>query len=446
MPILTPLRARIRAAGLSHCPSFRSAAAVGAMACAMLAQSGASAAAAGFRATPAVNGFQIEQLPAAQLGSQLASMQSDGVQVVRADAPWAQIQPNPPTATNPGWQWAKTDAWVAALASHRLTWEPILDYAVGWAKTCAGFCPPTNNSTFAAYAAAVASRYGAGGSFWAQNRSLPYEPAQIFEVWNEENVSTYRIPPAQYGPLYAATRTAIHAVEPSASVIVGGLADDSGTFSANTDYPGWYLVQMFGADPALLGHIDGFGLHPYGATAVDVEEWVVDFRRVLNVYGEGSAPIDITEVGWPAANAYRTAMLQNVALWLSRSNCGVRLLAPYDWMNPGLADPAADFGLVSPSSQTLTAAGTAWFAGLRRALSLPELSLCAVSAGAAAMSGSTTTTTTTSGSTTTDSGPPSNPGPPRRIGRVTYVTRAAPRRVSRAHRVHREHRRRHRHR
>jgi hypothetical protein len=334
------------------------------------------AAAPSFRTVSAMNGDQAEQLSAPQLAQQLGQMQLDGVQIVRADAPWSQIQPNAPTAAGPGYQWSQTDAWVTALAEHHLTWEPVVDYAVGWAKTCAGFCAPSNDATYATFAQAVAARYGAGGSFWAQNPGVPYEPVSIFEIWNEENVSTYYVAPATYGPLYAAARTAIHAVDPKASVITGGLADDSGSYNAAQDYPAQYVQQMFAADPSLKGNVDGFGLHPYGSTAVDVAEWTEDFRHTLTSLGEGSAPIDITEFGWTASTASRSAMMTNVALWLSRSNCGIGMLAPYDWINPGDTDPTSDFGLVDPSSLLVTATGTAWFGELQAALSLPELTVC----------------------------------------------------------------------
>jgi hypothetical protein len=236
----------------------------------LLMLTGAAARADSFRTTSAVNGFNIEQMPAVDQSTQLAAAGAQGIQVVRSDAPWSDIQPNAPTATDPGWQWGPTDAWVTALASHGLTWEPILDYAVGWAKSCTGFCAPDSDATYAAYAQAVAARYGAGGAFWAANPGLPYRPVQIFEVWNEENVSTYYIAPARYATLYAAARTAIHGVDPAAAVIVGGLGDDGQTFDANADYPAFYVKSMFAADPGLAGNVDGFGLHPYALFPGDV--------------------------------------------------------------------------------------------------------------------------------------------------------------------------------
>ncbi len=327
----------------------------------------------------AVNVAQAEGLPPEQLGRQLAAIHAHGVTVVRSDAPWGLIQPRPPGLAGPGWHWATTDSWVAAFARHDLTWEPILDYSAGWAKLCLGFCAPTTNSTYAAFARAVAARYGAGGSFWSEHPKLPRRPARIFEIWNEENVPTYGVPPERYASLYMAARNSIRSVDPSASVIVGGLAEDSGPYNPREDYPSSYVQVMFASQPGLAGHVDGFGLHPYGATGLDVEEWTAHFRQTLDSLGEGSAPIDITELGWPVGNSHgeswRAEQMSLVARGLSRSNCGIRLLAPYDWINPGVV-PTGDFGLVGSGSHGtfLRRAGRAWFETLSRRE--PELRLC----------------------------------------------------------------------
>jgi hypothetical protein len=352
----------------------------------------------------AINGFSAWQLPAAELGPQLAAIQAHGVSMVRSDAPWGIIEPAPPGALGHVWQWATTDAWVAALAAHHLTWEPILDYSVWWAKTCPGFCAPSSDGTYAAFAQAVASRYGVGGSFWAQNPQLPYYPAQIFEIWNEENLSTFEIDPALYGPLYAAARTAIHAVDGHATVIIGGLAEDSGVFDSTKDYAQWYLNEVFAADPALTGQVDGFGLHPYGAKAVDVEDWVVHIREDLVKLGEGAAPLYLTEFGWQsggsAEESWRAQQMSDLALTLSHSSCGIAYMAPYDWINPPSLTTPGDFGFVDRSalSTTLRPAGTAWFAGLNEAAGQPQQMLCAAQ-GSTTSTGQSSSTSTGQGST-----------------------------------------------
>lgn len=332
-------------------------------------------------ATAGMNGWTALQLPAAQRDLQLAAMQAHGVQMVRSDAPWEDIQPDPPKPSAPGWQWAKTDAWVSAMAAHGLTWEPLLDYSVWWANRCPGMCAAASDSAYAAFAQAVAARYGPGGSFWTEHPQLPYHPSTVFEICNEENVGHSWIPPARFARLYAAARAAIHAVERSSSVIVGGLADDSSVYQAAEDYPSQYVLLMFAADPLLEGNVDGFALHPYGASARDVQDWTVSFRHTLDLLGEGTAPIYITEFGWttgPASReAWRASMMRTVATTLSKSDCGIRLLEPYDWVGPD--EPTADFGLVdSPDGRdaNLGSAGAAWFDGLAGAASRPELALC----------------------------------------------------------------------
>ena len=115
-----------------------------------------------YGAVSAMNAFSLSKLPASQWDPQLAAMSADGVQLVRSDADWGTIEPDAPGAAGPVWQFGSTDAWVAALATHGLTWQPILDYDNSWA-TAVG-----DHADFAAFAQAVVQRYGVGGSFWAE--------------------------------------------------------------------------------------------------------------------------------------------------------------------------------------------------------------------------------------------------------------------------------------
>jgi hypothetical protein len=290
--------------------------------------------------------------------------------MVRSDAPWAAIEPQAPSASGPTFRFASTDAWVGALARNDLRWEPILDYGTSWGN------PITTYLAFEAYARAVATRYGTGGSFWTENPRLPHLPAQVFELWNEENGSQWYIKPQDYGALYGRLRKTILFVDPQASLIVGGLGTRH-DFAPSQDDPAGYVLAMLRANPSLIGHIDGFGLHPYGTSAADSVKWVAHFRRALSVRGIGPVPIYITEFGWPAASgeSWRADQMRYLATTLSRSNCGIRMLSPYDWSNP---EGGGDYGLVDRTGldTRLRPAGVAWFAGLRAAASLPALNLC----------------------------------------------------------------------
>jgi hypothetical protein len=349
--------------------------------CAVAAATGAPTAPAQADAVPnshgvvsAVNGSQLAGESKSIWGPQLAAIQQGGVQEVRSDAPWAGIQPDAPRTGNPGFDWGHYDDWVAALASNGLTWEPILDYNTSWANAA------LNPQAFASFAAAVAARYGANGTFWTQHPLTAYLPAQIFEVWNEENVSTaYYMAPISYGKLYLATRSSIKALDPSAAVDIGGLSE-SGSPRSSTDSAATYVALMLATNPSLKGAIDAVALHPYAPSAGESEGWVVHFRHALSSMGVGGVPLDLTEFGWPyslTTETWRATQMGDLGDALPRSNCGVRLAAPYDWVNPG--NPAgADFGLVdgATGSPSLRPAGTAWFNAFPQGSAEPALSLC----------------------------------------------------------------------
>lgn len=334
----------------------------------------------------AINGFSLFEGPISDWNRQMAAMHADGVRVVRSDAAWEDIQPQPPTSSGPRYQWSIYDTWVSDLASNGLTWQPIIDYNTRWTTAIA------DNAGFAAFARAVAARYGAGrsrrrhprrirrGTFWADHPRLPYHPAAIFEIWNEEGGAPTYISPRHYGRLYTTASNAIHDVDPSASVDVGGLGI-GGIFKAAHDWPVWYLRWLFRLYPKLEHTVDGFALHPYGADATDSAEWVAAFRSALTSFHvPTTVPIDLTEFGWPQVagkESWRATQMTALGDVFSRSNCGIREVAPYDWINPTSVGDL-DFGFVHPSETNtrLTRAGRAWFSSLSKDGSESTYKLC----------------------------------------------------------------------
>lgn len=142
---------------------------------------------------------------------------------IRVDLAWYRIQPTPTT-----WDWSSFDRTVAAARADGLTVLAIVDQPPAWARTpsCATqqWCPPADDTQFAAFAAKAAQRY-------------PATEVGAWEVWNEENLAAYwpgGPDPAGYSRLLAATATAVRAVRPSARLVLGGLAlagDDGTTLS-----------------------------------------------------------------------------------------------------------------------------------------------------------------------------------------------------------------------
>lgn len=350
------------------------------LACAAAAALGwpaASGAAASTVPVSAMNGWSLHGLSSADLDAQLALMESEGVAEVRIDASWQSIQLAAPGSHGSGYSFGSEDAVVAALARHHIRWLPIIDYSAPWAASIPGDwrSPPASDAQYAAFAAAVAARYGPGGSFWAQNPQLPDEPVQTYEIWNEENATYYwdtGPDPAAYARLYVAARSAIRAVDPQAQVAIGGLTNPQQGMSALA-----FLDGMFQAVPGLAGEVDAVAIHPYASTASGTVQFVVEVRDLLDSVGAGAAPIEATEFGWQTGSATveatRAASMAAVAQALGNSNCGIGLLAPYDWMDPSYIS-GGDWGLAG--SDGVRPAGTAWFSGLADAAAGIREQLC----------------------------------------------------------------------
>src|SRR5205807_96579 len=133
----------------------------------------------------------------------------------------------------------------------RLRWLPVIDYSPRWARSIRGVdhSPPVSAVAYAAYAGALAARYGVGGSFWLLHPRLPAEPVTTYEIWNEPDSSFFwklRPDPGVYARLYERARAAITSVQPRARVIIGGLTR-----------PRKFLPALLRAEPRLQGHIDG---------------------------------------------------------------------------------------------------------------------------------------------------------------------------------------------
>jgi polysaccharide biosynthesis protein PslG len=285
-----------------------------------------------------INPGDLFELPESRWDTHLAAIANMGVQVVRMGAWWADVQPGPPVDGRDDYSWADLDKRVAALAHHHLRWEPLLCFSATWGSDVDGdyTASPAGTEHFAAFARALATRYGPGGSFWEAHRTLPPLAVTAYEVWNEENAKLYWHPatPSQYADLYAATRRAIHEVDEKARVVVGGLAAPNHDIALA---PQQFLRQMYAQRPGLRGAVDAVGLHPYARTPKGVYASVAAVRKALDAIAGPGLPIEVTEIGWTAldmSESKRAAYLGEVAARLSRSDCGIERLMPYAWLGP----------------------------------------------------------------------------------------------------------------
>jgi hypothetical protein len=317
-----------------------------------------------------VNGQNVFRAPQSQWDGELAAMAAGGLQVVRRDASWNSVEqnaPDPATGQHT-YNWSQLDTQVAAMARHGLRWYPILDYSAPWATlTGNAFSAPARAGDYVAWSAALAARYGRGGSFWQAHPELPQLPVTAYEVWNEENTKYFwheqANAPEAYADLYMATRAALRQVDPAARIVIGGIA------LANTDVTdeSTFVRRMFAHRPDLRGNVDAVGFHPYAPDANGVELKIKEFRQTLDSVGAAGVPIEITEVGWPTpqvSEPTRAADLQQLAEDLPRSDCDISRFLPHTWVEQPSSN--GSFGIMTDDGVTPKPSGAAYLDAARQ--------------------------------------------------------------------------------
>jgi hypothetical protein len=346
-----------------------------------------------------VNPGDLFKLPQPQWDRHLSAIAANGVQVVRVGAWWSDLEPAAPAGGQHRYAWGDLDQQVAALARHGLQSEPLLSFSAPWGSRVRGdyTAAPDGAGNFASFAAALAQRYGGGGSFWREHPELPSLPVRAYEIWNEENASAYWHPaqsaPEEYADLYAAARTAIHDADAAARVVVGGLA------AAGNDSvlaPKDFLRRMYAHRPDLRGAVDAVGFHPYARDPKAVYKLIAGFRRSLDAVAGPGVPVELTEIGWTTADTMeqrRAAYLRELASTLPRSDCGIQRLEAYAWVGPEQAtgDREQWFGIANRDGSNKPSA-TAYAAAVHqmRSAAAPagNVAICSSSAARSSRSAS----------------------------------------------------------
>ncbi|MGK2866451.1 MAG: cellulase family glycosylhydrolase, partial [Mycobacterium sp.] len=266
-----------------------------------------------------------------QVKNRLDLIESLGVSNVRLLVPWMFIQTQDPLGGPVDWEqdldWAKLDQIVDEVESRGMGILGVLQWSPDWATSGdTGVGHPDNVADYAAFATAVATRYGSKIS--------------SYEVWNEPNASFFFDPvdPVAYTNLLKATYTALKLVDPNITV-VGGVVGAGLTWGDITMNPVDFVTAMYaaGAD----GFFDALSFHPYNFATPFSEQDDLDWRELMPLYqvtkirelmdqhigvGEEQLKIWITEYGLPTSvvsseqqQAFLTDLLN---AWQSFSGAG----------------------------------------------------------------------------------------------------------------------------
>lgn len=326
---------------------------------------------------------------AATLEGLAASMGEQGISWARITFDQAVDEPYPGY-----FNWYAEDRMVSALARHGVRGAASFVGTAYWASDprhvpeCGPMAAPKDLAGWSEWVAAAARRYGENGTFWRAHPELPELPIRIWEIGNEVNSKIFWCPganPERYAAVYSASADAIRAVDPSAKVIVAGLAPRFGWQNeVDLDVP-TFLNRMIAADPSLRTRIPAVAIHPYAGSVEGVLGGVYMFRMSMIGAGMPDTPMLANEFGWytegdpdtqghpatlKATESQRAELIGGVANRLWRTDCGLMGAAPYSWItlerNP--ADPEHWFGLADAQTGAPHPSGIAYGDQIKLAL------------------------------------------------------------------------------
>jgi hypothetical protein len=218
---------------------------------------------------------------------------------------WSTIMPTTDLA-DPDWR--ELDYVVGGAARHGMTvvpgifgTPPWLSEYEGCTRECSITPPQTQQGMliWQGLFAALAHRYGPGGSFWDQHPELPRRPVRTWQVWNEPNSPMFYAPRPDlfwYARLVAGAATALRSHDPGARVILGGMFGTpiGGTEGARSAWDFLQGLYAIGLEP----YFDGVALHPYAGRISRVKDQIRRMRRVIRTYGTEPTGLWVTEIGW----------------------------------------------------------------------------------------------------------------------------------------------------
>jgi hypothetical protein len=182
-----------------------------------------------------------------------------------------------------------TPAWVAQSLDNRSC----------TAGGCTIFAPksPEALAAWQKFASDAAARYGPGGAFWTLHPEIPADPITDWQAWNEMNSKTFFAPKpsaTQYVSMLSSFSAGIKSQDPSAKVILGGMAQLAGSHKA---IPGdEFLTDIYGVKGSSK-LFDGVAAHPYGATVNKVAASTELFTDVIKHAHDSNVGLWVTEIG-----------------------------------------------------------------------------------------------------------------------------------------------------
>ena len=243
--------------------------------------------------TPPIKGLGVnvalEQYDDAQLRDNLTQIKAAGFTWLRQTFPWSQIEPE-----QGQFDWDRWDRIVQQSNGFNII--AVLDTSPSWAAP-ASLQPPTSTLQFANFARLLALRYG--------------DRIDYYQIWDEPNLGDRwhgEVNPIEYAEMLRQARDAIKQVDPTATIILAGLAPTIETSTANM--ADWlYLRRLYEAGTHDL--FDVVAGKPYGFdTPPDdhrIDPNVLNFQHIVLMHEEMAAHDDTGKALWATQFGWNTA-------------------------------------------------------------------------------------------------------------------------------------------
>jgi hypothetical protein len=241
--------------------------------------------------------------------------------------------------TADGTNWSSYDPMFEDARIKGITVEPVLIRSSGGATQ---FPTSGEYASWKEWVKKAVQRYGVNGSFWS-GKSNP-KPVTTWEVWNEPNLAMNNpggssVQPENYGRLLVETSSAIRAIHPGATVLMGGLYIPGGMYYAEF----LTTADNVSGEPSSYNAV---AIHPYAfiGKVPEMSNYISNVRTVLEnqVVGGAGKPLVINELGWPVANgdashpavseAEQATLLKESFDWI-KSNAAAKNISTVYWYN-----------------------------------------------------------------------------------------------------------------
>jgi hypothetical protein len=236
-----------------------------------------------------------------------ARMGDGKVGSVRVIVDWSAIDPTSAPGDN---NFSSVDPIVLDAAKNGVEVFPFIFGTPQWVakdldnqkcngSKCVTFAPKTaaGLAAWKTFVGELVDPYGPNGEFWTLHPEVPKVPIKDYQIWNEQNSETFFQPKPNakaYAKLLSAAAEAIRSRDSSAQVVLGGMAELSGSHKAIIGSK--YLGDLYKVG-GVKDDFDGVAPHPYGASVAKVASQVEKYRKVMKHAHDSGADMYVTEIG-----------------------------------------------------------------------------------------------------------------------------------------------------